>query len=145
MKKKGFTLIEMLAYITGSILLTFVFINFIIFAFKFYNDEIRYSKQKVLTDNCIMYIRKIANETSRLVTSNNALIYKSKKGKDNVIHYDNKSKVLIDQMQDNRNHILLKDVEGFRVLEKENLIIITIKFNSGKERNLCVRKKEVIH
>lgn len=142
MKKNGFTLIETLAYTSGCILLTSVFINFIIFAFKFYNDEIKYSKQVSSADNCIMYIRKISNDTLRVIASNDSLVYKSKNGKDNIIYYEMKNKSLIDDMQDNRKHILLRNVEGFKAIEKGELIIVTIKLNENKERSLCIRKKK---
>lgn len=147
MKKRGYLLIEVVMYLAVSVVfLTALTTLFIPYLNEYRQQEVIEEKFNYLLSTHV-YIDKRVNESKiKEIKCDEDAIYlyidnsqnqvdviKAYKGNLIVEYYKNNEKISYNS--------LLKEVENFNVIEKENLFYVLIKQNNEDERVFCYEKK----
>lgn len=147
MKKRGYLLIEVVMYLAVSVVfLTALTTLFIPYLNEYRQQEVKEEKFNYLLSTHV-YIDKRVNESKiKEIKCDEDAIYlyidnpqnqvdviKAYKGNLIVEYYKNNEKISYNS--------LLKEVENFNVIEKENLFYVLIKQNNEDERVFCYEKK----
>ena len=150
--KRGYTLIECIAYIFISSLLTMIIVNTTIEGYKYPVLRAELVSREDSIDNAILNIRKILNEpdnVSYIVENNKIEIIKEYK-ENNHLERDLKKLEVVDgnlrvkyyvindkYTEFKMSNLILKDVEEFNVYVKKNLLYAELKVDE-REYLICL-------
>lgn len=150
--KRGYTLIECIAYIFISSLLTMIIINTTLDAYKYSILRAELVNREDAIDNAILNIKKILNESdniSYIVKNNKIEIIKEFKENNNLERDLKKLEVVDGNLRvkyyviDDKytefkmSNLILNDVEEFNVYVKKNLLYAELKVDE-REYLICL-------
>ena len=150
--KRGYTLIECIAYIFISSLLTMIIVNTTIEGYKYSILRTELVNREDAIDNAILNIKKILNESdniSYIVKNNKIEIIKEFKGNNNLERDLKKLEVVDGNLRvkyyviDDKytefkmSNLILNDVEEFNVYVKKNLLYAELKVDE-REYLICL-------
>lgn len=150
--KRGYTLIECIAYIFISSLLTMIIINTTLDAYKYSILRAELVNREDAIDNAILNIKKILNESdniSYIVKNNKIEIIKEFKENNNLERDLKKLEVIDGNLRvkyyviDDKytefkmSNLILNDVEEFNVYVKKNLLYAELKVDE-REYLICL-------
>lgn len=146
--KKGYTIIECIAYVFISSVLVILIMNMTLEIYKYTSRRTEMINQEDEIDNAILNIRKIFNEvgnTKYIVNNNKIEIIKEEQGKEQVDNNSSDINVKSKEFEvisrnlrvkyysfNNGNkeyktsNLILENVKSFNVYKKENLIYMEI-------------------
>lgn len=150
--KRGYTLIECIAYIFISSLLTMIIVNTTLDAYKYSILRTELVNREDAIDNAILNIKKILNESdniSYIVKNNKIEIIKEFKENNNLERDLKKLEVVDGNLRvkyyviDDKytefkmSNLILNDVEEFNVYVKKNLLYAELKVDE-REYLICL-------
>lgn len=156
-KKRGYTLVELLAVMAISTIIMSISFNILVSGFRNLNEYYSFIKITCEIDDSLLNIERLLEEVKinkvEITTGvSSKLIINSDEGKgdtikkNTIIFYDNKKiKVRRDKyyvysgkLQSSGTNTVLNNVESFEIYKKDKLYYMYLKHESGEERIVCL-------